>query len=772
SPHAYVPAGRYNGNDFNAGALRDPAALVTGLDGNLYIADTGMNRILMLSPEMTVLNEITVFPNAANIDRKLADLYKIPEPPEEPEEDEEEFEEGEEPEATKAPVKDPEAEPGTDEPEEEPEEFDPRSKIQIILEEMLEQELLDEEQFQYYMDNPRGYYNDWLASTPDDPAIDGLNAPEGIFVLEDSTFYIADTGNNRVVILRILEDGRKEMVQEIREIESDILDEDFEWRPRQVVVDSSRRIFVNVKNNNKGIAELSADGQFVGFYGAQKAPGGVLSWFTDLFMTEEQLASRVRIIPRVYNNMAVDGRDFIWLTANSMNPYDLWRYMSNPSSDNAPIKRMNPNGEDVLIRKGSSGLAPGGDYDMWGYFISSIVAVAVKPDSTGIYTLVDAERQKLFTYDNQGNLLYAFGGEGGQNGVFSMLADATYFNGDLLILDKGNGTISRFTRTDYGALLEEALQADAERDFDKSLACWKEIHKQNSNFEQAYIGIAKAHMRNQDYTEAMKYYKEARNKEGYSKAFKFNRSEIVRDNIAWVLLVVVLIGVALRYASRYIHKVNAVEHVTGTPTTLKQELFYGMRVIFHPIAGFWEIKREKRGSLRAAFVLLGLACISFCYQATGPAYLFNLAGIQTVRLSSQVINMVVPVLLWCVASWSLTTLMSGEGSFKDIFIATCYALIPLILILVPVTIATNFLSLDEEAFINFFKSLAYGWMAFLIIFGSMVTQDYHFSKNMITVILSVVGMGIIMFLTLLLFSLTGKITGFFTGIYDELIYRL
>lgn len=40
-------------------------------------------------------------------------------------------------------------------------------------------------------------------------------------------------------------------------------------------------------------------------------------------------------------------------------------------------------------------------------------------------------------------------------------------------------------------------------------------------------------------------------------------------------------------------------------------------------------------------------------------------------------SVALPVALWVLANWCLTTLFDGEGTLKDVYIATCYALTPL-----------------------------------------------------------------------------------------------
>ena len=634
----------------------------------------------------------------------------------------------------------------------------------------------------------RKYFHCWeeyLMSTDLDPSADNLNAPEGVFVTADGTLYIADTGGERIVKMQMPENVDKwrlssyEVVETIKKPQSSILTDEFVFKPTSLVLDAAGRMYINIKNVNSGIMQLSADGEFMGYYGAQKVTGSVFQWFLQLFQSDEQRARTVRTVPRVYNNIAIDSKNFVWITANSMDSTDMLAHITSGDSATAPVKRLNPSGDDVLVRNGI--WAPAGDVVDFMDDVSSIVDVAIKGD-TGVYTLVDDKTNKLFTYDSEGNLLYAFGGSGSQLGVFTLITSAVYQGTDLLVLDKTTGNITRFKQTAYAEQIEVALNADAAREYEKSEAAWQYVQKLNSNFDLAYIGLAKSYMRSaaqaegaqakELYQKAMEYYKLARDTEGYSKAFKDYRSLYVRDNILLVLAVPIVICVALYFAFRAINKVNEKLHITGTKTTYVEELCYGWRAVFHPINGFWEIKREKRGSMRAAVTFLAAAVVAFVFQATGTAYLFNNVAVEEISLVKQAISVLLPVLLWVVASWCFTTLMSGEGSMKDIFIALCYGLIPLIVLLIPSTFLSHIFSLDEQPFLVFFQSVAYLWMGFLVVMGSMVVQDYTFGKNILTVILSLLGMVAIMFLAMLLFSLTGKMWGFIETIFQEIAYRL
>jgi hypothetical protein len=132
----------------------------------------------------------------------------------------------------------------------------------------------------------------------------------------------------------------------------------------------------------------------------------------------------------------------------------------------------------------------------------------------------------------------------------------------------------------------------------------------------------------------------------------------------------------------------------------------------------------------------------------------------------------VPLALWIIANWCLTTLFEGEGSMKDIYIASTYSLLPLILTMIPATIASNFILANEVKTVSLITTLGLVWMGMLMFFGTMVTHDYTIGKNAITVVATLVGMICIMFIAILFSTLLGKLVSFVTNIVTELRYRM
>lgn len=202
-----------------------------------------------------------------------------------------------------------------------------------------------------------------------------------------------------------------------------------------------------------------------------------------------------------------------------------------------------------------------------------------------------------------------------------------------------------------------------------------------------------------------------------------------------------------------------------------EKLKYVFYVIFHPADGFWDLKREKRGSLSAALTFVALTVLTLGLEKLNTAFLFNDHRISEVNVLVDVITVLLVFTLWCVANWCTTSLMDGKGRMKDIFTAIGYALFPIVLIRLPLVLVSFCLTLEEGAFYYIFGFLAYAWAAVLIFMGTMMTHEYSLGKTVFTCLITVLGMGIILFIGLLFFNVISEIIEFVSTIYRELRFR-
>lgn len=198
-----------------------------------------------------------------------------------------------------------------------------------------------------------------------------------------------------------------------------------------------------------------------------------------------------------------------------------------------------------------------------------------------------------------------------------------------------------------------------------------------------------------------------------------------------------------------------------------------LQLMVRPFQGFWELKYElnRKENLILSFVILAALIITNILSSQYSGFVVNIYNPDEMNSIMEMVYVVVPLLFWCIANWSLTTLMDGEGKFVEIFIATCFALTPLVIINFPWIILSNFLSHQEAMFYYLSQSLAFLWFVFLIYVGTMTVHQYTPGKTVVTIIFILIAMGFLAFLSLLFFSLIQQIVSFITTIYQEIVLR-
>lgn len=203
----------------------------------------------------------------------------------------------------------------------------------------------------------------------------------------------------------------------------------------------------------------------------------------------------------------------------------------------------------------------------------------------------------------------------------------------------------------------------------------------------------------------------------------------------------------------------------------KTKLLVPLRFFAHPIDLFNDIKYEKRGSLGVANLLLALYFLEEIINYFAVAYLFSNNEAQSFSVWPILLRTVVLVLLWCITNWAMSTLQDGKGTFKEIYLAACYALTPLVLFSVPLNLITNMMTLSESMFYSAISSALTLWSLILVFLGTMVVHQFTVRKTIGSVLLSLGMIVIIAFLVLLGFSISQQMTTFVETIITELLRR-
>lgn len=368
-----------------------------------------------------------------------------------------------------------------------------------------------------------------------------FSSPTGIFLDAYDRLYVADTGNGRVVVLNA--DGS--FKRAITQPESNLLAEDFQFMPLKVVADEAGRVFVLCKNVYEGLLHFSAEGNFIGFIGSNKVVFQLSELIWKTISTDVQEEGMTKFVPVEYTNISLDSDGFIYAVTSVKNV-------------DAPIRRLNSSGDDILIRTPLNGseevigdvlYREGGSSDD---IVGPSAFVDITQDENGNYYALDGKRGRIFAYDEEGNMLFVFGGiHTGQVGTFSSPSAIVFVDDQLYVLDKARCAITAFVPTDYTSTIHQAIEAYLQKDYEKSIQLWEDVLVMNGNFDLAYMKAGYAYYRMNQYGEAMQYFKIANARKEYSKAYiqykkvQLNRHFDTVVLVAAAVLVVVIVAVWL-----------------------------------------------------------------------------------------------------------------------------------------------------------------------------------------------------------------------------------
>ena len=349
------------------------------------------------------------------------------------------------------------------------------------------------------------------------------------------------------------------------------------FRPTKVAVDVSGRVYAIAKDVYEGIIEFSRAkedtrmGVFNRFLGKNEVVANPLKAFWYKIFSPEQLEAMKLDLPPMFTNITMDSEGFLYATSLPDNDAEEGTTQANM------VKAINTAGKDVMKRNGY--VKPNGDAL---YVVStpeknvikgpsSLAAVAVD-NKSGVFTIVDTKRGRLFTYDMEGNLLYVTGGQPGgtsSQGIGESMANIlinpvavdyykrTYTdeNGKevvddlVIVLDAASKSIVVYNTTKFGSYVNKATSCYQLGEIEEAETYWREVTRINTNYELAYLGIGKSVLRRastiKEYKEAMDLFESAHNATYYSKAYSLYRDAVLRKFFAPIMTTVILVVIGI-----------------------------------------------------------------------------------------------------------------------------------------------------------------------------------------------------------------------------------
>ena len=162
-----------------------------------------------------------------------------------------------------------------------------------------------------------------------------LKDPEGIYVSrETQCMYIADTGNSRLLVCDL--DGNVQL--ELTRPDSTLYENET-FKPQKVVVDKAGNIYMVLNNITNGSAMFNSDGEFQGYFGANSVDATaevVANYFWNMIATDEMRANSSRNVAAGITSFDIDDEGFIYTVTQSS------------SSEADRVKKVNPAGYNLF----------------------------------------------------------------------------------------------------------------------------------------------------------------------------------------------------------------------------------------------------------------------------------------------------------------------------------------------------------------------------------------------------------------------------------------
>ena len=572
----------------------------------------------------------------------------------------------------------------------------------------------------------------------------------GIFV-KNQQIYIADTKNARVLVL----DLNGQVIHNLSLPESHLIPDDFNYSPIRIAVDSRDYMYIASDGSYYGALVYSPKMEFLGFFGANtvalSTSDAISNLIKRIFSNDAKKEAAVLALPFQFNDFAVGPKDFVYTVTGFTGTKDL---------SYGQVKKLNPGGRDVL-GKDDFNFA-----DDSSTLVKAQSLTAIDVDNEGFFYVLDNSYGRIFWYDDESNLISVFGSIGSESqvGTFSYATSLTVNGTDVLISDSQGKTITVFSNTEYGTAVRKAQIKTLNDDFEDAIDEWQAIIKIDANNQLAYRGLAKAYYTMGDYSKALEFSKMGTDRETYANAFVKLRTVFLEK---WFTLIFIGILVVLA-AIWWLIKCKRKQGIK----LIKNEKFKVMTSsIAHPFEAFRLVKEKDKGSVLIASVLLAIFYVVTALNDTAAGFAFNKFDPANYNSFYILLSTIGLVFLFVISNWLVCVLLGGIGKIKEIYIVTCYSLIPIIFGTTVGLVLTHFLSPDEYVFTVILQAVCIIYTFFMLAIGIIKVHDYEFGKFIGTTILTFIAMLIIVFLIFLVLLLAQQMFGWISTAYLELKYR-
>lgn len=387
-----------------------------------------------------------------------------------------------------------------------------------------------------------------------------LSSPQGIFISNNGCMYIADTGNSR--ILYVDKNGIVRLC--ITKPDSAVYENET-FSPKKVIADKDGNVYSVLNNVTSGAAFFSSTGEFQGYYGAnavEPTSKAITNYFRKRFSTDKMRSGLARSTPAGITGFDIDSEGFVYTVTES------------GTSEYERVKKVNAAGDNLFsgldIIFGDLPFNNNSEQSSYSDVEFKTRLTDVDVDDSGRICCLDTGTGRIFQYDEEGTLLFIMGGMSDRLGGFSLQSTAVeYSMGKIYVTDGMKNTVTIFEETDFGKIVHKATELYNDGRYEEALEPWHEALRHDGNYTNAYLGIASALISKGDYKRAMEYAELGASSYYYNKAFDGYREEWFDENFSVVIAAVIFIVLCLVY--RHFRKKRKVKSKDKIENDYKKE---------------------------------------------------------------------------------------------------------------------------------------------------------------------------------------------------------
>lgn len=571
--------------------------------------------------------------------------------------------------------------------------------------------------------------------------------PKGIYVAEDRTCYVADRDAKMIWVF----DENGTLIQSYDRPTEAMYGETQDFMPVKVVANKSGTIYAICESNTNGIVQISPvdGGTFLGYFGTNATDPSLWRIMWRAILPDSARAKMLGNIPATPDNMAIDEKGLI---------YTVTRGEKEDS-----LKRLNIAGSNMIEPDA---------YDE----VPAAVAVG---NHDNVYVV--SQQGYIYEYNNDGELLFVFGGsdDGMQRIGLSTKAEAIQVdsNDRIYVLDSDKKQIIIYTPTEFTNHLHEALYLFSKGLYTESKAPLEEVLRMNNLFDYANMAMGKTLYKEENYDASLEYARLAKDYETYSDSFWEIRNTWLKQNLATVFIICILLYIA----SKVIGKLDEKKHILDPVRKLwdkfrSKKLIKQMGYMFffmkHPIDGCYGIRKENRVSVLSANILLVIGMIEYVINKYFCGFLFKSVRDGEYDVVSDIGFIILVLLLVVGCNYLMCTINDGEGKLKHIYCSLIYSFGPYLIIQPVLFLFSHAVTENEEFFVSFGNLAMLTWVGVLLFLSIKEINNYSVKETIKIILLTAFTILIVCLLAFIIYVLWSQVFDFVQSICREVVYKI